>query len=214
MIRSRHQHGTRTLNRHGNNIRVRLFGQNKASTLKGPDASVQAGCTFRKEHQRSSRPKLLTRTAKGFDGRVRIMSIHSHVPRPAKMPSQERDSKQLLLCSKAKGNRKSGKDDRDVHVTLVIDEKHVRNIVTKIRIAADLYTNPADRQYHAGPKPRASVLNSSGRIKDRTDERERPHEASGDENQRCRNKKRTRVTQPFKKRRHALQTVARCELHR
>src|SRR5262245_1532816 len=104
---------------------MRLLRQNEAAPFKGPDTPVEAGLAFRKESKGRSCPKRPARSTKGFDGGVRIMSIHGHVPGTAEMPSQERDPEQLLLGREPERNWKSDEDNRNIDVTLVIDEEDI-----------------------------------------------------------------------------------------
>src|SRR2546421_69829 len=95
---------------------------------------------------------------------------------PAQMPSEKWIPEQLLLRRKSKPEWQRRQNDRNVHMTLVIDAEDVRGVRLNVLDSAYLKFDPRRPQNHSRPQPRAGVLYTSVSIEQRTDNRNRSHD--------------------------------------
>jgi hypothetical protein len=101
---------------------------------------------------------LCGRRSHGLQRSTRILAIDGYLTGTSKMPTQKRNSKQLLLCQKSKLDRQCNKNDGNIHVTLMIYTEHTRD--SRFDVAqtfnGDPHTGGPENQ--PGPDSSAAML--------------------------------------------------------
>jgi hypothetical protein len=80
------------------------------------------------------------------------------------MPTQKRNSKQLLLRQESKLNRQGNKNDGNVHVTLMIDAEHTWDSRFDVTQTFNRDPHTGCPQNQPGPDASAAVLHFARRV--------------------------------------------------
>src|SRR5215475_14136073 len=101
-----------------------------------------------------------------FDCCVRVLSIYRYMAGAAQMPAEKWIPEQLFFGGEAELERQRSKNNRDIHVALVIHAKHVRCATPDVFQSCQPDSNSGCPQDQTRPDTSATLLHATASVDD------------------------------------------------